>query len=62
MSKEGFEVIPMSTFLKELNSKWNSIISLYERKYHSEPSILRNGFAKFWEAKLRFELNGQRLS
>lgn len=42
--------------LKEVNDKWNAIISLYEKKWRLPAPIARNGFSKVWMSKLQGHL------
>ena len=47
--------------LKEMNDKWNAIISLYEKKWRQPAPISRNGFSKVWMNKMP-ELQGHLLA
>lgn len=35
------------SMLKELNDKWNALVTLFEKKYGHSP-IVRNGYRTYW--------------
>ena len=39
------------SILKEINTKWNSICSMFEKKYGSSP-LKWNGFKEFWKHEM----------
>lgn len=41
----------MFSIIKELNDKWNAVVSLIEKDYAMSP-ILRDGYKKFWIGKI----------
>ena len=50
-NRRGKSNSALAGVIKEINQKWNSIGTLFEKKYGASP-LKRNGFVEYWSSQI----------